>query len=63
MIWHTAIFVCVHLSKRSRMYLFHPVFLTGRMQLLPSKSACHHMTVDVMITIPATTRDIGEQLS
>ena len=26
-------------------------------------SACHHSAVDVMITIPATTRDIGEQLS
>ena len=26
-------------------------------------SACHHKAVDVMIIIPATTRDIGEQLS
>ena len=26
-------------------------------------SACHHKAVDVMITIPSTTRDIGEQLS
>lgn len=26
-------------------------------------SACHHKAVDVMITIPSTTRDVGEQLS
>ena len=26
-------------------------------------SACHHKAVDVMITIPSTMRDIGEQLS
>ena len=26
-------------------------------------SACHHKAVDVMITIPSTTKDIGEQLS
>lgn len=27
------------------------------------KSVCHHEAVEVMITLPATTRDIGEQLS
>lgn len=26
-------------------------------------STCHHEAVDVMITIPATTKDVGEQLS
>ena len=26
-------------------------------------SACHNEAVDVMITIPATTKDVGEQLS
>ena len=26
-------------------------------------SACHHKAVDIMITIPATTRNVGEQLS
>ena len=26
-------------------------------------SACHHEAVDVLITIPVTTKDVGEQLS
>lgn len=27
------------------------------------ESSCHHEAIDVMITLPSTTRDIGEQLS
>ena len=48
-------------------HLFQPASPTGKMPCHCStvfkKHACYNNAVDVMIPIPATTRDIGEQLS